>query len=345
MRTNMIRARGTTKAFAILMAIASLSLPYFASADYVVAQNAYTVNQNAWAVGGWTAFDYVATSTVTMADRIDLNACVNGSIGGGEVVYMGIYQRTPYAYTHVASSSLTLAGNVLDCSVVSATTTVTFVFDTNLQWVSGVNLYFVLYSSNATSNFRLQAQPYGATNWSLYSSSTSALPEYPYTNINPDYIGISAKIRALGIEPLQPGGNIYNASSTYALCTTFDIGCYIATSFSMLFYPSIPLATQLSALASTTSAVVPFGYVSDLYDKFYTYSNTATTTLSVSVELSPLLNFMGASFSSTTVTVLSGAGLRTTMGPTMWALVQNLLSGLLWVGFGFYVYRRSIHLL
>jgi len=244
------------------------------SADYLVAQNAYTVNQNAWSVGGWTAFDYIATSTATQVDRIDLNACVNGSIGGGEVVSMGIYQKTPYAYTHIASSSLTLAGNVLDCSVVSATTTVTFVFDTNLQWVSGANLYFVLYSSNATSNFRLQAQPYGADNWALYSSSTSALPSYPYTNINPDYIGISAKIRGLGFQPTE--GNIYNASSTTVICETFDVGCYVSSAFSWAF--TIPEGSfdRFSTLKDDIKDHAPFGYFSSAYNTIGGLTGTST---------------------------------------------------------------------
>jgi len=114
---------------------------------------------------------------------------------------------------------------------------------------------------------------------------------------------------------------------------------------SFLFVPSISLADQLSSLASTTSGVIPFGYVFDIYDKLETYSNSATTSLSVSVELSSLMNFMGANYSSTTVTVLSGSGLRSTLGSTAWAFSQNLLIGLMWIGFAFYVYRRSIHLL
>jgi len=344
-------ARGTTKKLAILIAsLFALFGPHFAFADYTAFQNKAPTNEALVAPyvmygfsAGTAGFRYDATTTVTQFDRIDIPFCRSGGAEGGSV-YLEV-RTTATTGPIIASSTLAVnAGNVAStgCLGLVNATSSTFVLNQNVQWVNGVQIFFVFRLVGTTGTFYFSQIMNGGTDTGPYTWYQNGTPLYTGS----DYINTYVIGRGLGTAPANQGqGVIYNASGTPVVCTTLDVGCYISTSLSFLFVPSIPLSTQLGVLASTTSGVVPFGYVSDLYGKFETYANTATTTLTISVELSPLLNWLGASFPTTTVTVLSGAGLRTTMGPSMWAFTQTLLAGLLWVGFAFYVYRRSIHLL
>jgi len=352
MRTNMTHSpRGTTKKIAILIAILfTLSAPHFAFADYVAFQNklpipapalsgapAYQMFGDDWAV------EYIATSSITQFDRIDVPICRSGGATGGSIE-LEIRSTASTTGPIIASSTVSAtAGNVSStgCAVstVNATTT-TFVLNNNIQTVAGVTWWFRFRFVGTTGTYymSMQDKTYFDDNGIVWGDTHSAPFTYSGTSYAMAMIG-----RGLGSAPTS--ASVYSTSSSPVVCTTFDVGCYISTAVEWPFLPAIRLSTQLGELASTTSGVVAFGYVSDLYSKLETYSNTATTTLTISVELSPLLNWLGASFPTTTVTILSGAGLRNTMGSTMWTFSQTLLAGLLWVGFAFYIYRRSIHLL
>jgi len=124
-------------------------------------------------------------------------------------------------------------------------------------------------------------------------------------------------------------------------CGVSDVSGCIFNAFGYAFYPSIESVESLYNLKSRLASTSPFGYVYDFSRLMNEWSALGTSTLSISVELSSLMNFGGAHYASTSVTVLSGNNLRTTMGTTMWNLGQNLLTGAFYLAFLFYVYRRS----
>jgi len=332
----------------------TLVAPYSAIADYAVfdlnpvpddqLQSLTTEWQMVGASNGNKfTVKYIADSSVTLFDRVDIPLC---RLGGTNTGRIDLEVRTTSSTSPIVASS-TLAvnsGNVWTTGCTSTyinATTSTFVLNQNLQWVADVELYFTFYMRNTDGTIYMSFDVNGGTpglTWYNNGEITVA-GGYSY-DYNASMLG-----RALGSVPTNQNQGIYNASTTAVICDTFDIGCYISTAVSWAFYPQISLSDQLATLASTTSGVVPFGYVADLYSKFETYSNAATTSLTISVELSPLMNFLGGSQASTTVTLLSGSGLRTVLGSTMWNLIQNLIAAFLWVAFGFYIYRRSIHLL
>jgi len=137
----------------------------------------------------------------------------------------------------------------------------------------------------------------------------------------------------------------YEAQLNAPHCSLFEFGDCLSLVFTWAFSPRESVQNLLLLLSMNVASTTPFGYVPAIYNKFDYYSSVATSSLSISVELSSLMNFMGATYSSTSVTILSGSGLRTTLGPTMWNLTQNLFSGALWLGFLFYAYRRTLNIL
>jgi len=311
----------------------------YASADYEIARNPWTANQNAWITGGWTAFDYVATGTVTQADRIDLYACSNNALTPGEIISMGIYTRSGTSFNHIASSSLATAGNVQLCSVTSSST-VTFVFDSSLQWVSGVTIYFVLYSSNPTSDFRLQASVVGAPQWQLYASSSSALPLKKYSDSNPNYQGVTGILRATGIPPI-----VYNASSSNVSCSTFDFGCYISQSFAWAFYPDPTDIEQFQNLSLASSS--PFGYIYDMDDalqSFMTGLNATTSSFKITLDMTTLGNTANVfdSVSTSSITVFDICWVNRAMGELPANSFRDtflpMIVFMMWIGLGWLFY-------
>lgn len=128
-------------------------------------------------------------------------------------------------------------------------------------------------------------------------------------------------------------------------CGGFNIEDNLKCAGIFLFVPDYDFVTQMEHLADDLASTTPFGYFYDLTQAFQGYASAGTSSLTVSVELSGMMNFLGGSYATTSVTILSGSGLRATMGTTMWNLIQNLLIACMWFGFAIYVYRRSIHLL
>jgi len=227
---------------------------------------------------------------------------------------------------NVASSSLSLEGNVLPCASVSATTTVTFVLDRNIQWVSGVNMYFVLYSSNVTSNFRIQARSTGGENWRLYISATSSIPltSYEIFSSNAQYEAITAKIYALGNPPVNQNQGIYNASTTAAVCETFDIGCYITTAISWAFYPTatIYIWENLDPL----TAKFPFSYISDLSTAYSNFDNPTSTLSTLNI---PYGGVMGSA--TGTIEFLSLADVSTGSASGLFDTLKYIISVVLYL--------------
>jgi hypothetical protein len=328
-----------------------LACPVWASADYQVFQYpdplSGTTNMVGTSLNTPLAFEIIGTSTVTLFDRVTMPFCRSGGAEGG---YIQLEIRsTTTTGPIIASSTLSVnAGNVWSTGCASApfenATSSTWVFNNTLQYVADVHFFVIATPRDVDPlstfywTYRKQASASG------YGKIYNANPLVPYT-ITGDYVYVYAKGYALGSTPTNQGQGIYNASSTAALCTSFDIGCYLSNAFAWAFYPTITLSDQLADLASTTNAQIPFGYATDVGELINTIFTQATTSLNISVEISGLLNFMNAGYSSTSMTLLSGTALRSTMGSSIWSFIQNILKGLFWLGFAFYTYRRAIHFL
>jgi len=351
MRTIFKKTGGQIKLFAILIAIV---FPFGVSADYSAFQNLWEVPPTAsspdYVQQGFSAgrvdMQYIATTTVTQFDRVDVALCRSGGSNIGNVKLEVRYSST--SSTVLASSTLAVTSGNIWASTGCGTgtgfaTSSTFVLNAPIQWVSGVTVWlsWTLQGTDPASNFLfsfVDEAISASENGSYRAYFNNVLFETPSPNRSMRIIG-----RGLGTAPTV--SSMYSTTSSVVVCSTFDVGCYLSTSLTFLFYPQETLTSTLTEMASTTTGVVPFGYVPDIYDLIEDASLNATTSLAISVELSGIMNFLGGNFPTTTVTVLSGNGLRTTMGVSMWNFLQTLLIGLFWTGFALYVYRRSIHLL
>jgi len=239
----------------------------------------------------------------------------------------------------VASSTLAVnSGNVWSTGCTGTYingTSSTWVLNNNIQWVSGVSLFFTFYPRGTTGTYYFSFVMNGS-NGQYYGNGSLISPYLGSYSYNASAIGY-----ALGSTPTNQGQGIYNASTTAALCETFDIGCYLSNAFAWAFYPTIPLSDQLGTLSDTAETKIPFGYVYDIEDLFTDLSDNGTSTLNITIELSPLLNWFGGSFSSTSMTILSATALQSTMGNTMWTFGQNAMKFGLWLGFIFYAWNRA----
>jgi len=324
-----------------------------ASADYSVWQNKLATSSFSYSsladVGGEITFPYTATSSITLFDRIDIALCrLNGTIGGS--VELEIRSSTTTGPIIASSTVVVNNGNVwnsgntngcdYDISGVPERYT-TFVLNNNIQTVSGVTWWVRLREVGTSGDVYVSANSQAYTGWTTLDMYIGGVK---YWN-GSSYTSVVSKGFALGSVPTNQNQGVYNASTTASVCTSFDVGCYLTTAFAWAFYPTIPLSEQLSSIASSTANVIPFGYVFGLKDAIDDAVGNATSTLSVTVELSGLMNFLGGSYSSSTVTVMSGSQIRTAMGTSTWSFVQTLFQAGIWIAFIFYVYRRSIKFL
>jgi len=320
----------------ILLAITLLVLtPLSAFADYEVFDlnpipsgaliSQTTLYDMSGATGNGTRWivEYLADATVTQFDRVTLPFCRNGGSNLG-TVYLEIRSSTTTGPI-VASSSLAInGGNIWNCTtpitLVNATTS-TFVLNQNVQWVSGVQFYFIwrLISPDPVSNFywsHLKAAA-GGSNGISFGVGTSPTSPTLYTSMQ----GF-----ALGIPPV-----VYNASSSNISCSTFDVGCYITQGLSLLFYPEDWTFDQLNELQALLASTTPFGYGYELVDTI----NTSLAVASSSFELTADLSDFGSVFeNATSVPIVSSEKLITFAGDD-WDIVQGILAG------GFYLLLLS----
>jgi len=198
--------------------------------------------------------------------------------------------------------------------------------------------------------YGLNVSPYIMQVWG-YTSSTSMSSLWTQTVSSQGSAGCENKMGSaylqIGTEGAVTAFNPLVPSDAGVLpeCSITDIGACMSRAFAWAFYPSVSLSERAQQIASTTQGTIPFGYLWAFSDKMDEYAAYSTSSLSRSVELSGVMNFLGATYSSTSMTVLSGSGLRSTLGTTMWNLTQSIFMACLWVGFLLYVYRRAIHLL
>jgi len=248
-------------------------------------------------------------------------------------VTLNVYRNYPYGTPFSATATVTTVPTVVTWNFSQTATTT----QTGDVW--------------KIAPYGLNVAPYNMQVWG-YTSSTSMSTAWTQTvssvsglgcenKMASAYIQIATQNWTTPINPLLPSD-----AGVLPECNLYDVSACISRAIAWAFYPSVSLSERTQAIASSTRDTIPFGYLWAFSDKIDEYASYSTTSLAISVELSPILNFFGGTaFASTSVTVLSGAGLRTTLGTTMWTFIQQLFMACAWAGFLFYVYRRSIHLL
>lgn len=201
---------------------------------------------------------------------------------------------------------------------------------------------------NATSSYRIIIGGGADPNVAFYGTSLTRTDIYSYGGGVGGSWG-SHCTSDFGMPWLEIGtddaSQFFDASAvtspaTFRACSFYEPSGCIANALSWAFYPSIPLSTQLGTLASSTNSVIPFGYIADIYGLYSTISGYATTSLVISVELSPIMNWLGGNFASTTIDVVNTGSMKTLLGST-WTLMQNILKAIFWTMFLSYIYHRT----
>jgi len=338
------QSRRTTKAFAILMAIASLSWSHLAFADYVAFQSIWPSAPNslddAMFGGGNGAridFHYSATSTVTLFDRVIFAVCRQG---GTEAGRLDLELRTYSTSTDVLASSTVSVSNTTvapcDGSGNTGATTTTFELNRTGNWSEGTQLWFSIYPRNVTGSFLFTSHTMddvSPENFDFYVDNVKVCLGSCglATTFSASMMG-----RADGLPPPPSVNFNYNASSTTIVCETFEIDCYITRAFVQMFYPSvsITLLSETPTIASTS----PFSYlyeIGDIWDNIFTGTATGTQTLTLS--FSPL--------GMATTTITAGTLSASTFGHTFFSTVRNWIEIFLYLAFAFGIFRIALGLI
>jgi len=292
----------------IFFAIVLLS-PFSAFADYVAFQNTYgnpapldgtNVTMLGGSAGNRFDFSYLATTTVTLFDRIDFALCRLGGTSAGSLNLEVRYNSTSSAI--LASSTVVSAGNVISdgtCAngLTNNATTTTFVLNNRLQWVSGVTVYFTVTLSGTAGTYYFtgvnKATYSGNTNYTWYIDNVEMYP----TGLSKSY-GFIAKGYGGGSSPANQGrGLIYSGTSTtgvvFVECTTWEFDCYIINALSWAFILDTgTLQSDFAVFRSDALSRFPLGYVNDFFTILAT--TTESSLLLVNMTVPPGLPGHGA---------------------------------------------------
>lgn len=326
----------------MLAVLFAVMLPMGASADYTafsvnaippgtsVASPDYAMAGLSAGSGQWIV-EYVGTGTVTQLDRVTMPFCRFGGSNGG-VVDLEIRSSTTTGPI-VASSSLAVnSGNVwstgCNVSFVNGTTS-TWVLNQTIQYLSGVTLYFIWTPRGTTGTFYFSHYLNATIGEAPTFANTST-----YFKPSTKYYMTSMTGYALGIPPV-----VYSASSSNVSCGTFDVGCYITTGLSFLFYPEDWTFEQLDTLQDQLASTSPFGYGYELVDTINNSLSVASSSFAITADLS---EFAPQFEDATSVPIVSSEGIRAFAGDG-WDLVQTLLAGGLILMLLSYFWFRFFH--
>jgi len=330
--------------------IAILSVVFFiptAFADYSAFQNHLisTVGpdnvNNAMVRGSNSEFtiEFIATTSISLFDRIDIALCRNDGTTGG-VIELEVRSTASTTGPIIASSTLAINNG----NVYSTTTTPgqgcnygiegvnehmsTFVLNNNIQTVSGVTWWFRFRIVGNASYFLVSLNngvTFGFYQNLLFWDDRNS----PY-KIGSDLASPIVTGYALGSAPTNQNQGIYNASSTVSICETFDVGCYLTTAFSWAFYPTatVYLFEQTPTIASTT----PFNYIYETGELWeIIFAGTATGTQTLQIDFTPLGMATTSLTAGTLQSTVQGAGFFTT--------IRNWVEIFLYLGFAFGMFR------
>jgi len=334
------------KSIILSMFLLLVGLPTVASADYSV----FSINEipantsiaspnyamTGVGVGSTAVFEYTADATVTQFDRLTLPFCRYGGTNTG-TIYLEVRSSTTTGPI-VASSTLAVnSGNIwstgCNSTYINATTS-TFVLNQNVQWLSGVKMYFIFRPVSTDASFMYSFRATIGYDTSLNGIYGELPSNFPMLYVGAYRLYTSAVGYALGIPPV-----VYNASSSNISCSTFDVGCYITQGLSLLFYPADWTFDDLNELQEQLASTTPFGYGYELVDAINTALNTATSSFAITADLS---DFGSVFANATSVPIVSSEGIIAFAGDD-WDTVQNLLAGALYLTLLSYFWMRFFH--
>lgn len=206
--------------------------------------------------------------------------------------------------------------------------------------------------------FRSSLERQSSTALMMSATSSLVAPVFTFDVLRRSCNGVAGLTDCpLGYDPIAyafPFGNLvaiglYSSSTeivtpplgstpvVYAICDTFDIGCYISNSGRFLFIPSSDSISQFSSLTLASSA--PFSYVYDMGNLFDELFNTSTTTT-----LNFTIPFSFVGHASSSITLISHDMLtNTTQYPysaPVAIFIRYLITVLLWFGFAQFAWRQ-----
>jgi hypothetical protein len=257
--------------------------------------------------------EYVATNTVTQLDRITLPFCKNSGSYGGEI-YLEVRTTSSTTGQIIASSTLSAnSGNIWNgCGsggFLNATSS-TWVLNENIQWVKDVHIFFNFRPVGISGNYLFTFNDYDDVNnyYTVFCSGGTCQNASFGTTFHID--SLTLKGEGLGIAPSS-----YSTSSSPVSCSTFDIGCYISTSFSFLLVPSSYTVDNLANI--TFSSSTPFNYLYDLSSYIDYLKNSSGTPLKIE------MNVFGA-----TTTILDTSTIDQFEGVDT---AKNMLTWIIWI--------------
>lgn len=296
-----------------LIAILGFVFSYYpAFADYVAFQNkiehGVTVGTSGYGTSGggsgvYFGFRYDATSTVTQFDRVDIPMCHSTSNTGG-TMYLEV-RTTATTGPIVASSSLAInSGNFVTCPIgVYNATTTTFVLNQNIQWVNGVQMFFLFRGIGHDGTMYVSIKDEGSTDVGPYTFYGADLGPYWFS---PNYYNVFVTGRGLGLQPTIQ--NIYNSSSTPVICNTFDVGCYVSNAFAWAFILPENSFSQFETLKDDIKYRAPFGYFTSAYSAIASLSATGTPEFTLATS-SPIMALVFTPFRNGLLWLILFAGL------------------------------------
>lgn len=153
------------------------------------------------------------------------------------------------------------------------------------------------------------------------------------SNIKTLYVSFAAIADAAGYSTELAG--LLNARNE--VCATVDLDCYGRKLLSAAFQPSDASIQRLRDLPFDTKS--PFAYAFAVKNTWDVAMSASSTAAFLEIDLH---DFMPVTLTgSTTVTIISAEKTQQVLGTDMWNLLQNLLTAIMWIGFGWYLWNRA----
>jgi len=328
--------RNTVRGVSVLtLGVIALFSPHFAFADYQVfsinpipantpvASPSYTMT--GVGAGSIGVFEYTGDATVTQFDRVTLPFCRYGGSNTGDI-YLEVRSSTTTGPI-VASSTLAVnSGNIwstgCNSTYINATTS-TFVLNENVQWLSGVKMYFIFRPVSTTATFMFSFRStvgYDTTLNGIYGE----LGSFPILYAGAYRLYTSSDGYALGIQPQE-----YNASSSVVVCTSWDLGCYFLQGLVNAFVPSDASIDRIKNLTLASSS--PFGYGYELPNVISNLSSATTVPYSLTIDLTSIQTVFrtidpGISIATTSVEVFNACWVDSKTGSLYSTYIMPLLT-------------------
>jgi len=241
----------------------------------------FTYTMLGQSTGGRVDMEYLATSTWSAVNGLNVALCRYSGTGTGriDVEFRIDGTSTPILASSTIQVSAISGGAGAGCGLGTYTnaTSSLFVFNPPMAWTENdlVTISFYLRDSDAGIYWSFRDETLGGYNFNTYMNDVLMYP----SGLGKTY-GMWVYAESFYPE------SIYNATTSGVTCTTFDVGCYISTALTFLFYPTITvdIFSSANSLASTT----PFAYIwagMDIWDSIYGFIDNGSTSTTCSQKI------------------------------------------------------------